>query len=67
MLGSRKSQAVLVCKNLDCGWPGNVGHNAARNVVRLYRMGLALILGCWESTSLTVARLVRRRGRTSLP
>ncbi|MFI1360495.1 hypothetical protein ACH4TV_44010 [Streptomyces sp. NPDC020898] len=31
-------------KNPDCGWSGNADHNAARNVLHLYRMGLALIL-----------------------
>ncbi|MFB7451386.1 RNA-guided endonuclease InsQ/TnpB family protein [Streptomyces sp. NPDC056194] len=41
--GSRESQAVFVCKNLDCGWSGNADHNGARNVLHLYRMGLALI------------------------
>ncbi|MFI8497171.1 RNA-guided endonuclease InsQ/TnpB family protein [Streptomyces sp. NPDC085524] len=41
--GSRESQAVFVCKNPECGWSGNADHNAARNVLHLYRMGLALI------------------------
>ncbi|MEU3894664.1 transposase [Streptomyces sp. NPDC045251] len=41
--GSRESQAVFVCKNPDCGWSGNADHNAARNILHLYRMGLALI------------------------
>jgi putative transposase len=41
--GSRESQAVFVCKNPDCGWSGNADHNAARNVLHLYRMGHALI------------------------
>ncbi|WP_455359730.1 RNA-guided endonuclease InsQ/TnpB family protein [Streptomyces sp. SYSU K21746] len=41
--GSRESQAVFVCKNPDCGWSGNADHNAARNVLHLYWMGLALI------------------------
>ncbi len=41
--GSRESQAVFVCKNPDCGWSGNADHNAARNVLYLYRMGHALI------------------------
>ncbi|MCX4796078.1 transposase [Streptomyces sp. NBC_01242] len=41
--GSRESQAVFVCKNPDCGWSGNADHNAACNVLHLYRMGLALI------------------------
>ncbi|MBO1415091.1 RNA-guided endonuclease TnpB family protein [Streptomyces sp. FH025] len=40
--GSRESQTVFVCKNPDCGWSGNADHNAARNVLHLYRMGLAL-------------------------
>ncbi|MDW4903823.1 transposase [Streptomyces sp. ADMS] len=41
--GSRESQAVFVCKNPDYGWSGNADHNAARNVLHLYRMGHALI------------------------
>jgi putative transposase len=41
--GSRESQAVFMCKNPDCGWSGNADHNAARNVLHLYRVGLALI------------------------
>ncbi|MGW0585733.1 zinc ribbon domain-containing protein, partial [Streptomyces sp. NPDC002920] len=41
--GSRESQAVFVCRNPDCGWSGNADHNAARNVLHLYRMDLALI------------------------
>ncbi|WP_024759266.1 RNA-guided endonuclease InsQ/TnpB family protein [Streptomyces exfoliatus] len=40
---NRESQAVFVCKNPDCGWSGNADHNAARNILHLYRMGLALI------------------------
>ncbi|GAA3777778.1 hypothetical protein GCM10022206_15920 [Streptomyces chiangmaiensis] len=34
---------MFVCKNPDCGWSGNADHNAARNVLHLYRMGLALV------------------------
>jgi putative transposase len=41
--GSRKDQATFVCKNPDCRWSGNADRNAARNVLRLYRMGHALI------------------------
>lgn len=41
--GNRESQAVFVCKNPGCGWSGNADHNAARNVLHLYWMGLALI------------------------
>ncbi|MFE1308611.1 RNA-guided endonuclease InsQ/TnpB family protein [Streptomyces sp. NPDC058755] len=41
--GSREDQATFVCKNPDCGWSGNADHNAARNVLHLYRMGHALI------------------------
>lgn len=41
--GDRESQAVFVCKNPDCGWSGNADHNAARNVLHLYRMGHALV------------------------
>ena len=41
--GSRETQALFVCKNPDCGWTGNADHNAARNILHLYRMGHALI------------------------
>lgn len=41
--GSRESQAVFVCKNESCGWVGNADHNAARNVLHLYRTGHALV------------------------
>ncbi|MEV1084143.1 transposase [Streptomyces sp. NPDC050211] len=41
--GSREDQATFVCKNSDCGWEGNADHNAARNVLHLYRMRHALI------------------------
>ncbi|MET8646945.1 transposase [Streptomyces sp. NPDC004675] len=41
--GSREDQATFVCKNTDCGWSGNADHNAARNVLHLYRMGHALV------------------------
>lgn len=41
--GSRQSQAVFVCQNPDCGWVGNADHNAARNILHLYRMGHALV------------------------
>ncbi|MFI1352672.1 RNA-guided endonuclease InsQ/TnpB family protein [Streptomyces sp. NPDC020898] len=41
--GSRKDQATFVCKNPDCGWKGNADHNAARNVLHLYRTGHALV------------------------
>ncbi|MFJ9711053.1 RNA-guided endonuclease InsQ/TnpB family protein [Streptomyces sp. NPDC101234] len=41
--GSRRDQATFVCENPDCGWSGNADHNAARNVLHLYRMGHALI------------------------
>ncbi|MEU5733086.1 transposase [Streptomyces antimycoticus] len=41
--GSREDQATFVCKNPDCGWSCNADHNAARNVLHLYRMGHALI------------------------
>ncbi|MGW7368624.1 RNA-guided endonuclease InsQ/TnpB family protein [Streptomyces sp. NPDC054841] len=54
--GSRESQAVFVCKNPDCGWSGNADHNAARNVLHLYRMGLALIPAAGRA-------VVRRAGR----
>jgi putative transposase len=41
--GSREDQATFVCKNPDCAWSGNADHNAARNILHLYRMGHALI------------------------
>ncbi|MEU4888683.1 MULTISPECIES: RNA-guided endonuclease InsQ/TnpB family protein [Streptomyces] len=41
--GSREDQATFVCKNPDCGWSGNADHNAARNVLHLYRTGHALV------------------------
>ncbi|WP_150238040.1 RNA-guided endonuclease InsQ/TnpB family protein [Nocardiopsis quinghaiensis] len=41
--GNRESQAVFVCKNITCGWSGNADYNAARNILHLYRMGLALV------------------------
>lgn len=41
--GSRESQALFVCKNTGCGWSGHADHNAARNILHLYRMGHALI------------------------
>ncbi|MFE5713924.1 RNA-guided endonuclease InsQ/TnpB family protein [Streptomyces sp. NPDC056501] len=54
--GSRESQAVFVCKNPNCGWSGNADHNASRNVLHLYRMGLALI----PAAGRAVARRARR-------
>ncbi|MGW2933713.1 RNA-guided endonuclease InsQ/TnpB family protein [Streptomyces sp. NPDC001156] len=48
--GSRESQAVFVCKNTDCGWSGNADWNAARNILHLYRMGLALIPAAGRSS-----------------
>ncbi|MFI7700553.1 RNA-guided endonuclease InsQ/TnpB family protein [Nonomuraea sp. NPDC049480] len=41
--GSRESQAVFACKNAGCGWSGNADHNAARNILHLYRTGLVLV------------------------
>jgi putative transposase len=41
--GSRESQAVFVCKNAGCGWSGNADHNAGRNILHLYRIGLVAI------------------------
>jgi hypothetical protein len=38
-----EDQATFVCKNPDCGWSGSADHDAARNVLHLYRMGLALL------------------------
>ncbi|WP_438290916.1 RNA-guided endonuclease InsQ/TnpB family protein [Streptomyces sp. HUAS TT7] len=54
--GSRESQAVFVCKNPDCGWSGSADWNAARNVLHLYRMGLALI----PAVGRAVVRRVKR-------
>lgn len=54
--GSRESQAVFVRKNPDCGWSGNADHNAARNVLPLYRMGLALV----PAAGRTVVRRAQR-------
>ncbi len=54
--GSRESQDAFVCKNLGCGWSGNADHNAARNILYLYRMGLALI----PAAGRAVARRARR-------
>jgi putative transposase len=54
--GNRESQAVFVCKNPDCGWSGNADHNAARNVLHLYRTGLALI----PAAGRAVARRAKR-------
>jgi putative transposase len=42
-LGSRKSQAMFICQNSDCGWVGNADHNAARNILHLYRTGHARV------------------------
>ncbi|MFD0273247.1 RNA-guided endonuclease InsQ/TnpB family protein [Kitasatospora sp. NPDC127111] len=41
--GSRESQALFVCRNTGCGWSGNADHNAARNILHLYRTGHALV------------------------
>lgn len=41
--GNRESQSVFACKNPDCGWSGNADHNAGRNVLHLYRIGLVAI------------------------
>lgn len=41
--GSREDQPTFVCKNPDCRWEGSADHNAARNILHLYRMGHALI------------------------
>lgn len=54
--GSRENQATFVCKNPDCGWSGNADHNASRNVLHLYRMGLALV----PAAGRAVARRARR-------
>ncbi|WP_308315350.1 transposase [Streptomyces sp. ISL-100] len=54
--GSRESQAVFVCKNPDCGWVGNADHNAGRNILHLYRAGLALV----PAAGRAVARRARR-------
>ncbi|WP_455432212.1 zinc ribbon domain-containing protein [Streptomyces violascens] len=57
--GSRESQAAFVCKNADCGWSGNADHNAGRNILHLYRMGLGLIP--------VAGRAVARRARRVKP
>ncbi|MCX5198662.1 transposase [Streptomyces sp. NBC_00249] len=57
--GSRESQAVFMCKNPDCGWTGNADHNAGRNILHLYRMGLALVPAA--------GRAVDRRARRVKP
>ena len=54
--GSRESQALFVCKNPDCGWSGNADHNAARNILHLYRTGHALV----PAAGRAVARRARR-------
>ncbi|MEV6496925.1 RNA-guided endonuclease InsQ/TnpB family protein [Streptomyces prunicolor] len=54
--GSRQSQAVFVCQNSDCGWSGNADHNAARNILDLYRMGLVLV----SAAGRAVVRRARR-------
>ncbi|MBT2489796.1 transposase [Streptomyces sp. ISL-96] len=41
--GSRETQATFLCKNPDCGWSGNADHNAGRNILHLYRIGLVAI------------------------
>ncbi|MBT2401464.1 RNA-guided endonuclease TnpB family protein [Streptomyces sp. ISL-100] len=41
--GSREDQATFMCKNPDCGWSCNADHNASRNVLHLYRIGLVAI------------------------
>ncbi|WP_406425377.1 transposase [Streptomyces sp. NBC_01589] len=57
--GNRESQAVFACKNPDCGWSGNADLNAARNILHLYRMGLAL--------TPAAGRAVVRRARRAKP
>lgn len=42
--GSREDQATFVCKNPDCGWSGNADHNAARNILHLYRIGRGTVV-----------------------
>ncbi|MFF3326994.1 RNA-guided endonuclease InsQ/TnpB family protein, partial [Streptomyces sp. NPDC002889] len=54
--GSREDQATFVCKNPDCGWFGNADHNAARNILHLYRIGLVAI----PAAGRAVARRARR-------
>lgn len=53
---SRESQALFVCKNTGCGWSGNADHNAARNILHLYRTGHALV----PAAGRAVARRARR-------
>ena len=35
--------ALSVRENEDCGWSGNADHNAAHDILHLYRMGHALV------------------------
>ncbi|MEU8869455.1 RNA-guided endonuclease InsQ/TnpB family protein [Streptomyces umbrinus] len=57
--GSRETQALFVCKNPDCGWSGNADHNAARNILHLYRTGHELVPAA--------GRAVVRRARRAKP
>ncbi|MBT2395713.1 RNA-guided endonuclease TnpB family protein [Streptomyces sp. ISL-100] len=54
--GSREDQATFVCKNPGCGWEGNADHNASRNVLHLYRIGLVAI----PAAGRAVARRAKR-------
>jgi putative transposase len=54
--GSRESQALFVCKNTGCGWSGNADHNAARNILHLYRTGHVLV----PAAGRAVARRAKR-------
>jgi hypothetical protein len=59
---------VFVCKNPDCGWSGNADHNAARNVLHLYRTGLALIPAAGRAVVRREARQARcRKASRNLP
>ena len=54
--GSRETQALFVCKNPDCGWSGNADHNAGRNILHQYRIGLVAI----PAAGRAVARRAKR-------
>ncbi|NUU21561.1 MAG: transposase [Streptomycetaceae bacterium] len=58
--GSREDQARFVCKHPGCGWSGNADHNAARNILHLYRTGHAVAVPA-------AGRAVVRRARRVKP
>ncbi|MBO4257505.1 RNA-guided endonuclease InsQ/TnpB family protein [Streptomyces griseorubiginosus] len=58
---SRESQELFACKNPACGWTANADWNAARNIVRLYRIGHVIV----EVPA--AGRRGRRAGKTVKP